>query len=463
MKSLLAMVALLVFLGVLVVIPVKTDAIGALAVCAVLTVPVALLLLKTKTERDFLLQVFVAALLVRIAVGTVINVFQLQDFFGGDAITYDFYGFALTKAWGGDQYYLTKVNSFFGEYGQSAWGMVYMVGAVYEVIGRNSLAIQFTNAVFGAATAPAVFSIAHTLFQNKRVARVAALLVAFFPSLVLWSSQGLKDGPIVFLLVLAILLTLRLGEKFSLKNTAILCVVLATLISFRFYLFYMMTAAVLGAFIIGTREFTVASFVRQLLVVMAIGVGLTYMGVLRTAQRQAGYFGDLRVVERSRLDQSQAQSGFGQDVDVSTTEGALRAAPLGIIYLLFAPFPWEVRSLRQSITLPEMLIWWASFPLLILGLWFTIRHRLRRSFVILIFTTMLTLAYSIYQGNVGTAYRQRAQVLVFYFIFVAVGYVLLQEKREEKKQQSTHTRPTMEERPRTRQLPIGAGSPAKAS
>jgi len=281
--------------------------------------------------------------------------------------------------------------------------------------------------------------------------------------LVLWSSQGLKDGPIVFILVLAILLTLQLGERFSFKNTVGLCLVLATLISFRFYLFYMMTAAVLGAFIIGTREFTLASFIRQFLVVIGIGVALTYMGVLQRAQQQAGYFGDLRVVERSRQDQSRAQSGFSQDVDVSTTEGALKAAPLGIVYLLFAPFPWEVRSLRQSITLPEMLVWWASFPLLILGLWFTIRHRLRQSFVILIFTTMLTLAYSIYQGNVGTAYRQRAQLLVFYFIFVAVGYVLLREKREEKKQPADAAPQHPEERPRDRRLPISVGSPAKAN
>jgi len=331
------------------------------------------------------------------------------------------------------------------------------------VIGRNMLAIQFTNAVFGAATAPAVFSIAQTLFQNRRVARLAALLVAFFPSLVLWSSQGLKDGPIVFILVLAILLTLQLGEKFSFKNTVMLCLVLATLISFRFYLFYMMTAAVLGAFIIGTRELTLSRFISQFLVVIGIGIGLTYLGVLRTAQQQAGYFGDLRVVERSRLDQSRAQSGFGQEVDVSTTEGAIKAVPLGIINLLFAPFPWEVRSLRQSITLPEMLVWWTSFPLLILGLWFTIRHRLRQSFVILIFTTMLTLAYSIYQGNVGTAYRQRAQLLVFYFIFVAVGYVLVREKREEKKQHADAVRQHPEERPRDRRFPISAGSPAKAN
>jgi hypothetical protein len=100
---------------------------------------------------------------------------------------------------------------------------------------------------------------------------------------------------------------------------------------------------------------------------------------------------------------------------------------------LFAPFPWQLQSLRQGITLPEMLAWWAAFPFLILGFWFTFRYRLRQAFVIFIFTTMLTLAYSVFQGNVGTAYRQRAQILVFYFIFVAVGIVLTREKWEERR------------------------------
>jgi Ca2+/Na+ antiporter len=68
-----------------------------------------------------------------------------------------------------------------------------------------------------------------------------------------------------------------------------------------------------------------------------------------------------------------------------------------------------------------------------LGLWFSVRYRLRMISPILIFTVMLTFAYSAFQGNVGTAYRQRAQLLIFYFIFVAVGFVLIKEKREERK------------------------------
>jgi Ca2+/Na+ antiporter len=85
------------------------------------------------------------------------------------------------------------------------------------------------------------------------------------------------------------------------------------------------------------------------------------------------------------------------------------------------------------LTLPEMVVWWCAIPLLGLGGWFTLKHRLREIAPIVIFTSLLTLTYSITQGNVGTAYRQRAQLLVFYFIFVAVGYVLVREKREAKR------------------------------
>src|SRR6185295_9428007 len=99
------------------------------------------------------------------------------------------------------------------------------------------------------------------------------------------------------------------------------------------------------------------------------------------------------------------------------------------------PFPWQLASLRQSITLPEMTVWWASVPLLVVGIWFTLSYRLRQSLPIVLFTLMLTLAYSIFQGNIGTAYRQRSQILVFYFIFVAVGAVLLKERQEEGQQQ----------------------------
>jgi hypothetical protein len=434
MKALLVLTALVLSIVIFTIVPDQGGA--ALLVCAVFAGVAGLFISSVKNDKSFLLRLFIGGLLIRVLVGTIIFVFNLQDFFGGDARTYDALGYFLLKTWQGETYYKSLANSLTATSGASAWGMLYLVAAIYGTIGRNMLAIQFVNAVLGAATAPVIFLCAQHIFSNVRVSRLAGYFAAFYPSLVLWSSQGLKDGPIVFMLAISILATLKLGEKLSVKYLAVLAFSLFALLSLRFYIFYMMAAAVAGAFVIGMRRLTAQSFIRQFVVIIVIGVSLTYFGVSRYANAQFETYGNLEAVQRSRSDLSRsAESGFGGNTDVSTTSGALSALPVGLVYLLFAPFPWQLASLRQSITLPEMLVWWGSFPFLILGLWFTIKYRLRQVSPILIFSFMLTLAYSLFQGNVGTAYRQRSQLLVFYFIFVAVGIVLVLEKREDYKRQ----------------------------
>ena len=437
MNALLA--ALSVILAGAVALTVRGGA-AAVLVCAVCAFATGMLLSRREGEqRSFLLKVFIGGLLVRMSVGVVINGFQLQEFFGGDALTYDYYGVAVL-----DAYRFKK--GILGDDVQiwvsgSGWGMLYLVAAIYAVVGRNMLAVQFFNAVLGAATAPVIFLCARHIFQNLRVAKLAALSVAFYPSLVLWSSQGLKDGPIVFLLALTMLATLQLGEHLNVKHVVTLLLAMFGIMTLRFYIFYMLAAAIGGAFVIGMRAQTTQSLARQLIIVLVLGLGLTYLGVVRMAGAQFEQYGNLEAVQRSRSDLARsANSGFGGDVDVSTAAGALSAMPMGMAYLLFAPFPWQLASLRQSITLPEMIIWWTSFPLLLIGIWFTLKYRLRQALPILLFTTMLTLAYSIFQGNVGTAYRQRSQILVFYFIFVAVGAVLLKERQEEKRREQHQRR-----------------------
>jgi hypothetical protein len=411
----------------------SADTARAVALCTALALPAGLYAYRQKPDGVFLLRLFIAALMVRIILGTAIFVFNGQEFFGGDALTYDFAGMAQSQAWSGNRDFAVIAKKYTSSLG-FGWGMVYLVGAIYQILGRNPLAVQFVNAVLGAATAVIIFLCAHQVFKNSRVARLASIAVAFYPSLVLWSSQGLKDGPIVFCLALSILATLKLGEKLTLRYVVVLACALFAVLSLRFYVFYILCASIAGAFVIGMQAVTATSFARQLSALLLIGLALMYFGVTRSAGLQMERYGNLEKLQRSRLDMAKrADSGFGRDVDVSTTSGALSTIPTGLLYLLFAPFPWQVASLRQSITLPEMVIWWASFPLLVLGLWFAIKYRLRMISPILIFTVMLTLSYSVFQGNVGTAYRQRAQLLVFYFIFVAVGFVLIKEKREERK------------------------------
>jgi hypothetical protein len=412
-----------------------TEGPGALVMCAVVTAPTLILLARTHEEKTFLLRMFLIGLMVRIVLASVINMGHMEEFFGGDANTYDIFGQSLLEGLQGNGYHWQKYQSFVAS-GAGAWGMLYLVAGIYAAVGRNLLAVQLVNASIGAVTGVVVYYTAMSLFNNVRVAKLAALLVTFFPSLILWSSQALKDGLIILALSVSILATLRLMEKITVGWVVVITVSLLTLLSLRFYIFYMMTAAVAGSFVMGMKTLSAQGFLQRFVAVTAIGLAFTWFGVLNYANSQFDRFANLKQIQLSRQDQSEAGSGFGKDVDITTTEGALSVIPLGVVYLLFAPFPWQFSTLRQSITLPEMIVWWFSFPLLVLGMWYSIKHRLRQVSPIVIFTTMLTLVYSVFQGNVGTAYRQRSQLLVFYFIFVAVGGIIMKERAENRRLQA---------------------------
>ena len=84
------------------------------------------------------------------------------------------------------------------------------------------------------------------------------------------------------------------------------------------------------------------AFLQRFVAVVLIGLALTWFGVLRSASQQFDKFANLEAVQRSRLDMARtADSGFAKDVDVRTTGGALTIIPMGMVYLMFAPFPWH--------------------------------------------------------------------------------------------------------------------------
>ena len=170
-------------------------------------------------------------------------------------------------------------------------------------------------------------------------------------------------------------------------------------------------------------------------------VAALMFGVKReTIEQQTAYF-DFEKLQNARLGQSnQGKSSFGAEINVSTREGAISAIPVGLVYLLFAPFPWSISGLRQLLTLPETLVWYGLMPALVRGLLLTLRTRLRPALPILVFATTLTLAYAMFQSNVGTAYRQRTQISMFFFIFMGVGIEHKREQRERRAQRTQATR-----------------------
>jgi hypothetical protein len=384
------------------------------------------------TDKSFISILFIAAVLVRIAVGVFIQIYDLRGFFGGDSITYDNYGTLILNSWlgvGNDSSFDVARATFLQLPG---WGMSYLVAAIYFFVGRNIFAAQCFCGVVGAAIAPMAYYCSDVIFANRRLSRIAAIIVAFFPAMIIWTSQLLKDGLIIFLLVLAMTMVIQLQRRVNALGMVLLGFALFGILSLRFYIFYPAVMAAVGSFIIGISK-TNNTIISRIVILTILGVTLTYFGVARLASTNLDRFGNLAAIQNSRLDLAQsAASGFGSDVDVSTPEGAILALPIGLTYLLLAPFPWQAMNLRQGITVPDTILWWVSIPLIISGLWYSIRHRLRNVLPVLVFTILLTLSYAIFQGNVGTAYRQRAQIQVFLFMFAAAGLVIRLERRDDR-------------------------------
>ena len=346
---------------------------GALLMCAVVSAPTILILARTHDEKTFLLRLFLIGLMVRIVLGAVINMGHMEEFFGGDANTYDIFGQSLLEGLQGNSYHMQKYESFVAS-GAGAWGMLYLVAGIYQVVGRNLLAVQFVNASDRSCHGCCRLLHGDVAFQQPargKARRSFSHVLPVADSLVVAGAQRWLDHPC------ARGVDSRdpaaHGEDhrwmgFSDHGS------LLTLLSLRFYIFYMMTAAVAGSFVMGMKTLSAQSFVQRFVAVVAIGLAFTWFGVLQYAGNQFDRFANLKQIQLSRQDQSGAGSGFGKDVDITTTEGALSVIPLGIVYLLFAPFPWQFTSLRQSITLPEMIVWWLAFPLLVLGMWYSIKH-----------------------------------------------------------------------------------------
>jgi hypothetical protein len=219
------------------------------------------------------------------------------------------------------------------------------------------------------------------------------------------------------------LAVLGLRDGFAPGRIVILAAAAMGLLVLRFYIFYFVALAVVGTFAFG-RKGRLGPRLASYVLVLGVFVGaFTFAVKPETAEVQRAFM-TLDQLQVTRADQALwGKSAYGEAHDVSTLGGAIGALPVGLAYLLFAPFPWAITGVRQLLTLPETLVWYALMPAFARGLAYSVRRRLRDVLPILVFAVTLTIAYALMQGNVGTAYRQRTQVTMFYFVFMAVGIV----------------------------------------
>ncbi len=369
-------------------------------------------------EREFLFRIFWIGLVIRLAVALFQYNYLSVDFFAPDQNAYHLAALRSADA-------LAASRDAFSTFELKQRLYVAYSAYLYYFFGSSSLLPSVLNSVYGCLTAIVVYRIT-AIFDKPEAARIAALLAMFTPSHILWSALNLRDAPTILALVLSVYFMLRLRLELSVIAVAGFVLSMLVILGLRDYIFLIALGSLVTGYL-GVRSGRTLEFLAGGILVIGAAVIL-----FQAAPSDSQFMREISLEEfqnyRKGLLQG-AQSAYLEDVDVSSPGGALLYLPAGLAYFLLAPFPWQWGSLRQAIAVPETLFMWLILPATIVGIARVARQKMNLALPMFVMMAGISISYSLVQGNVGTAFRHRAQVVVFGFIFSGIG---LQLRREEK-------------------------------
>jgi 4-amino-4-deoxy-L-arabinose transferase-like glycosyltransferase len=405
---------------------------------------------KHHQTRNEQIKLFLCALGVRFAASIVVYELGLVKVLGDDDASGWIGGVALSNGWEKQQLGLLSLPEIWAEaYGQNQRGFQYMSGVFFFITGASArMPLAAMNCFFGALTVILIYRTAIGLFSRWTAVR-AGWVACFFPSLIIWSAQTLKEPVVIFLEALALYACVNLKlSGFSVKYVLLCAASIVLLPPFRFYAAYLAGAVAVMALMIpqigariGKSGSSFKTALAALAVVALVGPLAVSSGYLARNEAAFETYTHMKEIEKFRND---VAIGYGSGVesgyDLHSATGLSTAIVVGWAHLLLAPFPWQLGggSLRMLLTTPEMVVWWwLVFVGLIPGLWHVCKTRLADAQPMLFFVLGLGLLYSMMFGNVGLIFRQRAQLLPWLLIIAVVGL----ERRALRKRLNREARP----------------------
>jgi hypothetical protein len=372
-------------------------------------------------SRAILRSLFVRALVIRVLLAMALHFMVEERTFAPDQETYHSVASSLIQLWSG-QTFITP-----GPLTQSGpKGYFYIVAGIYYLLGSWSLLPKLLNALLGALTVLITHDLARRITGNDSVALRTAKYVAFFPSLVLWSALNIRDVWVLFLILLVCREGLILHEKFKIVALGLLVSSIFLLVQFREYILFPVTLPLIVSFFL--RRGGATHLVRNAIVGMVAAIVVIYADQAAGQRRLRNF--DLVELNETRYWNTVGASSAFEQVDISTTEGLVTFLPKGLALFMLAPFPWMLGSIRQALAVPETLFFYSLLPPMLRGIGILLRRHLGASLMVVLLTGAMTFGYALGEGNAGTAYRHRAQMLPFYLMFAAVGIELRTKKRE---------------------------------
>jgi 4-amino-4-deoxy-L-arabinose transferase-like glycosyltransferase len=364
----------------------------------------------------------VAAFVAHLAFGfAVTQSAALTSYLGPDAFTYHSIAEGIANHW--------SRGTGMPRLSSGREGFFYLLAGLYWLFGPHMAAGMALNAALGAGLVPLVTDTTRRLFGPEAAKRAAPLML-LLPGLFLWTSQLLKEAPVLFFIVVACNCAVRLSDRSTFAPVLFLGTSVVLLLSFRGPVGLVLGVGVVAGLIVGRREL-VHGVAAGVVVVGLMGAFVLVGGVGQTGYEQAvtSTLQDASLTRQSLA--GAAESGFGADVDTSTSRRALVYLPVGLFNFTLGPFPWQGGTFRQLAALPDVIVWWWLLPALWEGYREAQRRIGRRVLTVVLPAITLWLLLAMVISNYGIVSREREQVVVLVAPLLALGLARRSDRRAE--------------------------------
>ena len=353
--------------------------------------------------------VFLVALVVRLVGASVVAIAYDGAFFNDDKgylILIDQFSRHATGSW-------EELGTW--DFFNSQAGFLLPIGLLFRIFGSHPILGQALSAMAGAVTAAAVASLVRP-HVSRGASLMAGLAVSLLPGQVLWSSLVLKDSFSWMSLVLIALAlrwwNQRFGPSGYVKGFALLTALSFYLVHLRVHTFIVACIASGITVLVASNRNRIGRLLAVLLlgVVMPMTVGATAFGI-----KQLYGVGHGLDNMRQNMALGARTSIFGPEQGTNVSSGDLAHLPTGIRLMLLDPLPNQLhKSPNMKYPFVEHLLWYPMLILGLVGVWVIVKRRKTAS-IELVYTIFviggLAVMWGLVEGNFGTAYRHRGELV----------------------------------------------------
>ncbi len=263
---------------------------------------------RNRSEKQYLRHLFIIAVSLRIAWVVFSYFYYIQltgtpfEFNAADSVAYHLDAEWLAgQRWSGITAYLFDDRRMISDSGY----LIYLT-ILYKLLGGSFIIVaRIVKALLGSATCILIYKLASRIFEDK-VARMAGLMMAFMPNLIIYCGYHLKEIEMIFLEVAFLE---RLDYLLRSKEFRIWNLLLTTFLAGSLFLFRtVLGAAAVFSFATGALLFSAPDLKRNLRRLAIIGWGVLSLVVLSggtIATEVEGYWEDREEnVTNKRLQQT---------------------------------------------------------------------------------------------------------------------------------------------------------------